>query len=139
MAETLPPLALAPSRASVTHALAATAGLVERQLAFEDIHAAVGAGGRVLLAQQRGGERKRARLVGLQIQRDHFVRLGNHQVAGEGHALRLILRVRHALHEIEIAAVTVRHHRQTPACATPARAISATWKVLAGVGANVKR
>ena len=34
----------------VTHAFAATAGLVERQLAFEDIHAAIGAGGRVLLA-----------------------------------------------------------------------------------------
>ena len=106
----LAPLGARAQQGHVAHAFAATAGLVERQLAFEDIHAAVGAGGRVMLAHQRGGERKRARFVGLQIQRDHLVRLGNQQVAGEGHALPLILGVRHALHEIEIAAVTVANH-----------------------------
>ena len=93
-----------------THAFAASAGLVERQLAFEDLQAAVGAGGRVMPAYQGGGERERARLVGLQMQRDHLVGLGHQQIAGEGHALPLILGVRHALHQIEIAAVPVAHH-----------------------------
>ena len=62
------------------------------------------------LRAQCGGERKRARFVGLQVQRDHLVRLGNQQVAGEGHALPLILGVRHALHEIEIATIAASRH-----------------------------
>ena len=37
----------------VADAFAATAGLVERQSAFQHIHAAVGAGGRIMLAHQR--------------------------------------------------------------------------------------
>ena len=44
------------------------------------------------------------------MQRDHLVGLGHQQLAGKGHARSLVSRVRHALHQIEIATVTVADH-----------------------------